>query len=306
MYAAVVHKKLDTKNLTRTGRPKKITAHGTRQLKNIVKSNRTKTLESLTNLFNSGKDDQVSSKTVARTLHSLGFRARKACRKAMISKKNLKKRLEFYNKYKHWSSVDWNNVIFSEESKFNLVYNDGRVRVWRQPGERFDYSCTSKTVHSGGGSVMFWSCISNNTLGPLIEVNTRLYSSKYISNILVPFLQTFWKNFMRRKPQAKFMQDNAPCHKSKKVLSWFGSKKVSILDWPPQSPDLNPIENLWAILFSAVREKHEQKIDTLQELRVAIREEWQKIPKEILQRLYASIPLRLKEMKKAKGNATKY
>ena len=95
MYAAVVHKKLDTKNLTRTGRPKKITAHGTRQLKNIVKSNRTKTLESLTNLFNSGKDDQVSSKTVARTLHSLGFRARKACRKPMISKKNLKKGWNF-------------------------------------------------------------------------------------------------------------------------------------------------------------------------------------------------------------------
>ena len=157
-----------------------------------------------------------------------------------------------------------------------------------------------------GGPSCFWSCISNNILGPLIEVNTRLDSSKYISNILVPFLQTFWKNFMRRKPQATFMQDNAPCHKSKKVLSWFGSKKVSILDWPPQSPDLNPIENLWAILFSAVREKHEQKIDTLQELRVAIKEEWQKIPREILQRLYASIPLRLKEVKKAKGNATKY
>ena len=157
-----------------------------------------------------------------------------------------------------------------------------------------------------GCPLCFWSCISNNILGPLIEVNTRLDSSKYISNILVPFLQTFWKNFMRRKPQAKFMQDNAPCHKSKKVLSWFGSKKVSILVWPPQSPDLNPIENLWAILFSAVREKHEQKIDTLQELRVAIKEEWQKIPREILQRLYASIPLRLKEVKKAKGNATKY
>ncbi|KAI6659527.1 Transposable element Tcb2 transposase [Oopsacas minuta] len=205
--------KRDIQNVPRTGRPKKITAHGTRQLKNIVKSNRTKTLESLTNLFNSGKDDEVSSKTVARTLHSLGFHARKACRKPMISKKNQKK---------------------------------------------------------------------------------------------APFLQTFWRNFRRRKPQAKFMQDNAPCHKSKKVLSWFGSKKVSILDWPPQSPDLNPIENLWALLFTAVREKHEQKINTLQELRVAIREEWGKIPIDILQRLYASIPVRLKEVKKAKGNATKY
>ena len=125
MYAAVVHKKLDTKKLPRTGRPKKITAHGTRQLKNIVKSNRTKTLESLTNLFNSGKDDQVSSKTVARTLHSLGFRARKACRKPMISKKNLKKRLEFYNKLARFacSRCAAANTTCSQKALYSRLVN---------------------------------------------------------------------------------------------------------------------------------------------------------------------------------------
>ena len=170
----------------------------------------------------------------------------------------------------------------------------------------FTPSCTSKTVHSGGASVMFWTCITNDTLGPLIEVNTRLDSSKYISNILVPFVQTFWKKFKRNNIHAKFMQDNAPCHKAKGVLTWLGKRNVSILEWTPQSPDLNPLENLWAILFSAVKEKYEQKINSLQELRVALKEEWERIPKELLQKLLASLPRRLQAVKEAKGYATKY
>ena len=84
-----------TKNDRRSGRPKKISEYGTRQLKNILRSNRTTKLDSVTILFNTGKVDKVSSKTVARALHSLGFSARKASRKPMISKRNQKKSLEF-------------------------------------------------------------------------------------------------------------------------------------------------------------------------------------------------------------------
>ena len=62
-----------------------------RQLKNIVKRNRTSTLKSITKLFNKGKVDDVSQKTVSRNLHKLGFYARKACRKPMISRTNRKK-----------------------------------------------------------------------------------------------------------------------------------------------------------------------------------------------------------------------
>ena len=75
------------------------------------------------------------------------------------------------------------------------------------------------------------------------------------------------------------MQDNAPCHKAKGVLTWLGKRNVIILEWPPQSPDLNPLENLWAILFSAVKEKYDQNINSLQDLRVALKQEWERIPR---------------------------
>ena len=97
----------DVTNKPRSGRPIKISSHGCRQLKNIVKRNRTSTLKSITKLFNTGKVDDVSQKTVSRNLHKLGFYARKACRKPMISSTNRKKRLAFYNTYKNWSTNEW-------------------------------------------------------------------------------------------------------------------------------------------------------------------------------------------------------
>ena len=216
-----------TKNLPRQGRPRLLSARGKRQLKSIVKRNRTSNLRCLTRLFNKGKPKNVSGKTISRNLHAMGFWARRACKKPLVSTANQKKRLAFYNKCKSWGPSDWKNVIFSDESKFNLIGSDGRKRVWRQKNERYLPECTQKTVVGGGGSVMLWGCITYEKLGPLIQVNGRLTSLTYISDILEPLLQ-FWRVFRRRKKEAYYMQDNAPIHKGKSVMEWFGKKKVRV------------------------------------------------------------------------------
>ena len=98
---------------------------------------------------------------------------------------------------------------------------------------------------------MVWACFAGGIKGPLIfcdennEGNARINSKTYItilSSYLVPFQHTVCELTERG---AIFQQDNAPIHIAKITKEWFKTNKIVIIDWPANSPDLNPIENIW-------------------------------------------------------------
>ena len=89
------------------------------------------------------------------------------------------------------------------------------------------------------------------------------------------------------------------------VTSWKNNNCLESLEWPAQSPDLNPIGNLWMVLKMAISKRCPQP-KTLFDLQAVIREEWERIPFEIVQILIESIPRRVKQVIKAQGFATKY
>ena len=60
-----------------------------------------------------------------------------------------------------------------------------------------------------------------------------------------------------------FMQDHAPCHKAKTVLSFLVEERIAIMKWPPQSPDMNPLENVWKIIGEKAQNRNPQNIDDL-------------------------------------------
>ncbi len=100
-----------------------------------------------------------------------------------------------------------------------------------------------------------------------------------------------------------FQQDLAPAHTAKGTKSWFNDHGVTVLDWPANSPDVNPIENLWGIVKRKMRDTRPNNAD---DLKAAIKAIWASITPEQCHRLIASMPRRNDAVIHAKGGLTKY
>ncbi len=100
-----------------------------------------------------------------------------------------------------------------------------------------------------------------------------------------------------------FQQDLAPAHTAKGTKSWFNDHGVTVLDWPANSPDLNPIENLWGIVKRKMRDTRPNNAD---ELKAAIKATWASIPLQQCHKLITSMPRWIEAVIKAKGAPTKY
>ena len=97
--------------------------------------------------------------------------------------------------------------------------------------------------------------------------------------------------------------DNDPKHTSKVVAKWLKDNKVKVLEWPPQSPDFNPIENLCAELKKCVRAWRPTNLTQLHQL---CQVGWAKIHPTYCGKLVEGYPKHLTQVKQFKGNATKY
>ena len=160
-------------------------------------------------------------------------------------------------------------------------------------------------VQQGGFSVMFWGCFSIWGLGPLVVVegtqNQHTYKAM-LKRHLLPEIVAAKRYF---DVDMVFMQDNAPCHKTNLISDFLSQKGVSVLEWPPQSPDMNPIENLWAII-KARRYKLFGIPANKDELIEQIFKVWDAVDEEIVGNLANSVQKRLEEVIRLSGRPTKY
>lgn len=234
-------------------------------------------------------------------LHEAGYSSRVPRKKPYISKVNKTKRLNYTKEHRNKSNDFWNRVVFTDESKYNLYGNDGRCRVWRKPNEEFKEKNVCPTFKHGGGSVLVWGCMSATGVGNLQIIDGIMDHKKYIDILktnLHPSVQKMGisDNFI-------FTQDNDPKHTAQNTKLWLLYNTPKWMETPPQSPDINPIENLWDHLDRKVRER---EIRNKNDLIIALQEEWTKISPDVTQNLVDSIPRRLEAIIKNKGSHTKY
>ncbi len=104
-----------------------------------------------------------------------------------------------------------------------------------------------------------------------------------------------------RAPHTDVSRNLAPAHTAKSTKSWLNDPGVGVLDWPANSPD--PIENIWGIVKSKMRNKRPKNVD---ELKATVKETWASIPPQQCHKLITSMPRRIEAVIKAKGAPTKY
>ena len=165
--------------------------------------------------------------------------------------------------------------------------SDSRVKVWRATNERYNSDCVvSKS--SNRQSVMFWGLITIHGVGLLQVCPSPMNHKDYIDIIEQAAIQESGHFGY------KFMDDNAPIHRAGAVINWKNDNSVISEDWPPRSPDLNPIENIWAIIKNKLN-KLENKPKTISELILSFGEFWYSMPNSHVKNLYSSLPNRLQK-----------
>lgn len=254
--------------------------------------------------FRSSKDlkndlcASVTSRTIRNRLQEAELKSRSPRKVPLLSKKNIKKRLIFARQHLH--RENWRNVLWSDETKINLFGSDGRMFVRRPKNKEFDPKYTKKTVKHGGGSLMLWGCFSASGVGPIYWINGKMCAVDYVEilkNQMLPYSEE------EMPLKWEFMQDNDPKHSSNLVKSWFQENKVAVMDWPSQSPDLNPIEHLWGVLKKKIGQyKSKNKNDLWDK----IQEAWYSISPEVCANLVGSMHRRCEEVIKMNGASTKY
>ncbi|KAG2465728.1 TC1A transposase, partial [Polypterus senegalus] len=301
--ASIIHKwkKFETtRTLPRAGRPSKLSDWGRRALVREVTKN---PMVTLLELQRSSVERREPSRrtTISAAIHQSGLYGRVDKRKPLLSKRHMAARLEFAKRHLKDSQTMRNKILWSDETKIELFGVKPRRHVWSKPGTAHHQANTIPTVKHGGGSTMLWGCFSAAGTGRLVRMKEKMTAAMYRDILDENLLQSTLD--LRLGRRFIFQQDNNPKHTAKISKEWLQDNSVNVLEWPSQSPNLNPIEHLWRDLKMAV---HRRFPSNLMELERCCKEEWAKLAKNRCAKLVASYSKRLEAVIAAKGASTKY
>jgi len=209
---------------------------------------------------------------------------------------------------------DWKKVIWSDECAVQKEDSTTQNWVFRRQNKDEIYDPRRIRMKSKNGMIsqMIWACFLADKLGPIVFVEGGIKQDVYIGMLdqyFVPFLHALNAD---GQTNLEFQQDNASAHTAKRTKEWLRAmaeqNNLRLMEWPPNSPDMNPLENLWAHMKL---ELHRQYPDTASlkgspetikaALRPRLQEIWWNIGNDVLMNLVESMPCRVQALIHAKG-----
>ena len=295
-----------TKSSPRSGRPSKLNDASKRYIYMLVRRWPRMTYTALGACIN----PPISRSTVRRILRKYKLRKWKSRKRIFLNPESAKKRRQFAALWRR--NPQLMEVIYSDECSIQRKPNNTVEFVFRYQKEALRQDLVNLMNHGKDISQMIWAAIWRGGRSELVIMERDKLSKKggYSTN---SYLYALDKAFLPiYKPGMIFQQDNARIHTSELAREWFESHGVWVMDWPPHSPDLNPIEHCWnllkkylAVLYPNLFIGGTAKIDW-RRFHKAIQTAWWSIPQAMIDRLIDSVPRRVEAVYRARGWYTKY
>lgn len=257
--------------------PQKLRANDKRRVIGITQKNPKKSAKKIAALAHEKGSPLVCDRTIQRYLKSVGWNKTVPLKRPYMTKKMMEKRVQWCLQNRN---TDWTKVLFTDESSFQL---------YRITAKQWGKKRKAIPVPKHSPSLMVWGGMSYRGKTCLAIVSGMINSEKYtetLNGYLLDCMKVYYPDGW------VFQQDNAPCHKSKYSTAWFAKHNITVMDWPPGSPDLNPIERLWAIIKQKLEDQNPSNLTDLKEKILKI---WEEIPYETLESLIQSMPSRIEK-----------
>ena len=304
MVSKVRKRQLQDTETSRGGRPSLLSTNQKRLIVRKITSGEYDTATEAKMMLSEEQNIKVHVNTVRNALREVGMKGVAKQKKPLLASRHIKARLEFAHKYKDWTVDDWKRVVWSDETKINRFGSDGRKWCWRKPGSALKSNHVQATVKFGGGGLMVWGCMTSQGVGFACRIEGRMNAELYTDILGDEFLETL-EYYGLQASEVIFQQDKDSKHTSRRATRWFEDNGIEVLDWPAQSPDLNPIEHLWDHIKRRLS-NYERVPTSMHELWNRVEVEWNSIPVEECTKLIESMPRRIVAVLKAKGGHTKY
>ncbi|GFV61028.1 transposable element Tcb1 transposase [Trichonephila clavipes] len=220
---------------------------------------------------------RVSTQTVRNRHHGVGLYARRPMVFVRLTSRHRRNRREWAAEHVNWRRNEWSNDLFSDESRFSVQPDNRRIFISRDRGSRNNPAFEHESVRFGGGGVLV-----DRILRPSV----------------VPYAAAIGDDFI-------LMDDNCRPHHANLVEDFLFEEEIVRVEWPACSPDLNPIEHVWDTLGRRVAGR-QPPLQTLQELEIALLEEWYRIPQLVINSLIDSMPQKCSTLLAVRGNHTPY